>query len=244
MKEELPSILVTDGWETDANDKLVEVVIPSTVDTYQNPTKITFFGDSINWIPTGAGVLQEFDASNMTTWTIGSLFSGFSALTSFKADNLESIVFSGESFKNCSLLNTVSMKGLKSLTKTTYYSPFSGTPNICNLLFDNLETIICQDGSGYALFSAVTSLQVVNLPKFNLVKCIQNNNPAIFSGCTGLQSVTLGSEGHPVPAINSSNFFNGCTQSGLTITIYTTGGATLPGSPWGATNATIVYETA
>lgn len=68
-------------------------------------------------------------------------------------------------------------------------------------------------------------------------------NASSFSGCTALQTVNLGSAGHPVSTIGS-NAFTGCTQGGLTITIYTTDGASLARQPWGATNATIVYEEA
>ena len=65
----------------------------------------------------------------------------------------------------------------------------------------------------------------------------------IFKGYTALTNVVLGSVGHAVTSLDSTAFTN-CTQSGLTITIYTTGGASLSGEKWGATNATIVYETA
>ena len=57
-----------------------------------------------------------------------------------------------------------------------------------------------------------------------------------------LETVILGSIGHPVTSINYTAFHRD-TQLGLTITIYVTPGAQpLSGSPWGATNATIVYR--
>lgn len=64
-----------------------------------------------------------------------------------------------------------------------------------------------------------------------------------FRDCTALQSVTLGDIGVDVTAM-ASLVFNGCTQSGLVITIYVDDNTAIPlaYSPWGATNATIVYR--
>lgn len=42
-------------------------------------------------------------------------------------------------------------------------------------------------------------------------------------GCTGLTSVTFGSTGNAVTSISSKAFYQ-CTQTGVTITVYTTGG--------------------
>lgn len=133
---EVPSILITNGWKTDRNRKLAEVIIPSTVKTLQAPTKVTFLGTKLLAVPSSTTALQEFEAPN------------------------------------------------------------------CTSLGAN-----------------------------------------IFKGYTALTNVVLGSVGHAVTSLDSTTFSN-CTQSGLTITIYTTGGASLSGSKWGATNATIVYETA
>lgn len=60
-----------------------------------------------------------------------------------------------------------------------------------------------------------------------------------------ITSVQIGSVGYPVTSVDS-NAFRDCTQSGLTITLYVADDATLPltGSPFGATNATIVYKSA
>lgn len=59
-----------------------------------------------------------------------------------------------------------------------------------------------------------------------------------------LETVILGSIGHPVTSIYYTAFFND-NQLGLTITIYVTPGTQpLVSSPWGATNATIVYRSA
>ena len=60
--------------------------------------------------------------------------------------------------------------------------------------------------------------------------------------CTALEEVILGDVSKPITSIGS-NSFDGCTQSGLTITVYVTPGTQpLSNSPWGATNATIIYR--
>lgn len=87
-------------------------------------------------------------------------------------------------------------------------------------------------------FSNCTFLEKAILPK---VTGLSGNNA--FNYCTALKTVQLGSVGHPVSSLAANTFLN-CTQSGLTITIYTTGGAALSGAPWGATNATIIYKEA
>ena len=66
-----------------------------------------------------------------------------------------------------------------------------------------------------------------------------------FQNDRALQTVQLGSIGFPVTTMTTL-VFSGCTQSGLTITIYVADDATLPlsNSPFGATNATIIYRSA
>lgn len=64
-----------------------------------------------------------------------------------------------------------------------------------------------------------------------------------FLGCTALQEATLGKVGIPVSALTTLTF-SGCTQTGLTITIYVADETAIPlaNSPFGATNATIIYR--
>jgi len=98
------------------------------------------------------------------------------------------------------------------------------------------------DNGTCGAFYNCTGLQSALLP--SLTTCQDNTTKhATFGNCTSLETVQLGSEGHAVTSIGSY-MFKGCTQSGLTITVYTQGGASLSGEPWGATNATIEYEEA
>lgn len=80
-------------------------------------------------------------------------------------------------------------------------------------------------------------LKSIDLPK------VQTVGTYAFRYQRSLETVTLGSVGNPVASIGA-NAFNSCTQSTLSIVIYTSDGAALSGSPWGATNANVVFKAA
>lgn len=103
-------------------------------------------------------------------------------------------------------------------------------PNLVHLGYAALTTSSSSGGKS-------SPLKVIDLPK------IQTIEAYAFRFRSNLETVTLGSVGHPVTSIASSAF-ESCTQSTLTITVYTSGGAALSGSPWGATNANIEYRAA
>jgi hypothetical protein len=107
------------------------------------------------------------------------------------------------------------------------------TPNLltCNT---NLATGM----GGTYLFYKSTAMTSVTCPLFT------SYSTYTFRECTSLKSAILGSVGYPVTSLTTTSF-NVDTQLGLTITIYVTPGAQpLANSPWGATNATIVYRSA
>ena len=253
MKEELPSILISDGWETDENGKLVEVVIPNTVETYQAPTKIKFFGETLNYLPSTAAALQEIDCPNLTAVASNSYFANYSNLTKASLDNITSLVNlpSGSNlgvFRGCTLLNTISMAKLTSIgtDSSTSGGHFFGCTSLVNVNMPLLQTIgaVNYDGSATSgHFNGCTSLTTLILPSLSSIGGAGKAAIGNFAYCTSLTTVQLGSEGHPVTSIGNYTFGN-CTQAGLTITIYTQGGAALSGEKWGATNATIVYKTA
>lgn len=71
------------------------------------------------------------------------------------------------------------------------------------------------------------------------------SNSYICTNCKELVEIVLGSVGCGVVGTMYANAFSGCSNSGLTITVYTTAEilADVPsGAPWGATNATIIYR--
>lgn len=95
----------------------------------------------------------------------------------------------------------------------------------------------------YALAASTSSagssspLKVIDLPK------LQGTGVYAFRYRSTLESVTLGSVGNPVARL-ATTAFSGCTQSTLSIIIYTEDGSELSGSPWGATNANIEFRAA
>ena len=93
-------------------------------------------------------------------------------------------------------------------------------------------------------FMDCTSLVTVNAPIATVIKSI--NNKGAFANCTSLQNCEIGSITHGVTEIGNYVFY-GCTQTGLTITVYTTGAyadTALTNIRNGATNATIIIKAA
>ena len=127
---------------------------------------------------------------------------------------------------------------------------FNGCTALTTLYLPKLAQLLGRIGKNTdGAFNGCTALTTVYLPLVTEITAYH------FGGCTALEEVTLGTDGTDadgrdvtytptaVTALNANTFY-GCTQSGLTITIYTQGGAALTGQPWGATNATIIYEEA
>lgn len=264
-----PEIFVDTGFEVDQNGALEEIVIPKVVRTCNAPRKITFEGENLNYLLTKSTTLQEFSAPNCKSVS-GNLFTGggdvtysfpslvnitddssalfaSSRITSINMPALKSISSTGTytgQFYNCTSLTSVSMDSLESMTTNGGNNgTFGGCTNLSNVSFNSLQSISSTAGAAnYGPFAYCTSLVIVSLPK---LKTVYSGNPqgGVFTNCTGLQSVTLGSSGNHVSSLSASVFL-GCTQTGLTITIYTADGNALAHSPFGATNATIVWEEA
>lgn len=251
---DIRKIIISNGWDPDQNNALAEVVIPSTIETLNAPRKVTFLGQTLNWIPSNISTLQELEAPNITTFAIQNLLSGYTSLQTVTFNGLQYIVDSMTTansqngiFSGCNNLKTVNMLELIEINLTATRSQdskicgtFGGCVSLQNLNVPKLKRTTYSKGtwSNYdGIFYNCVSLENVDLPSIEFLA------ERTFNNCTGLKYVTLGSEGNPVTAINSNTFYN-CTQSGLTITIYTTGGAALAGEPWGATNADIEYEEA
>lgn len=125
---------------------------------------------------------------------------------------------------------------------------------------ENLETVICDDnrtlGGSNAnrvnnYFTRCTKLTSVEFPY--LQGLLTNYTNYFFGGCTSLKKVTFGSVGYPIanlqPTTGNDRIFNGLTQADLVITVYVNANTLTDVpvevtalSPWGATNATIVYR--
>lgn len=92
-------------------------------------------------------------------------------------------------------------------------------------------------------FYGCTALITVTMPKISALHGYQTAR-GCFQNCTALTTCTFGSVGYPVTTI-SNNAFTNDTQSGLTITVYTTASyvdTALANVRNGATNATIVIK--
>lgn len=245
-----PSILVDTGFEVDQNGALTEIIMPNVVTTLDTPKKIVFNGTTLNYIPSTTAALQEFEASNMTAISNANLFKGYTAINKITFLKLTSIIAPVSSqgnglCYNCTALLTVDMPELISIADSASYQggQFYSCTSLKTVNMPKLQTIAAVSNNISGQFCNCTDLTTINFPSLQRIETATNSNGGTFRGCTNLQDVTFGSEGHPVSAIGNTTFLN-CTQSGLTITIYTSGGAALSGSPWGATNATIVYEEA
>lgn len=96
---------------------------------------------------------------------------------------------------------------------------------------------------GNAAFTDCGRVKVISMPK---ITALGRYTSSIFKGCALLENVEVGSVGYPVASWGSKNF-DECTQSGLVVTMYTTGEKvdTLNASIRdGATNATIIIKAA
>lgn len=260
-----PEILVNTGYVTDENGVLTEMVIPSNVVTQNIPSIITTYATTINWIPSNAATLVEFNAPNVETFD-SNLFTGYTNLANINLPALTALAgVNSNIFRGCTSLTSISLPALTSITNAsgnTNYGAFANCTALTNINFPLLKTIVDGDGGGtnYGVFANCTSLTTITLPSleyissanmsppfngctslsvvdFPKIKTIMsaNTNWGVFINLTSLQEVTLGSVGNPVTSIFSSSF-KGCTQSNLSITVYTADGLALSGSPWGATN--------
>ena len=93
-------------------------------------------------------------------------------------------------------------------------------------------------------FKNCINLHTAIFPK--CVNCSTNNvsGRGMLHNCTGLTTVQFGSIGNPVIAF-SQHLMKGCTQTGLTVTLYTTDAyadTALTNIRNGATNATIIIK--
>lgn len=263
-----PSILVDTGFEVDQNGALTEITFPNVVTTLDVPKTVNFRGSVINWIPSSADALENLIASNVTSINKLNLFRDFTKLEAVTISNVTSIVSNYYrlassvqnigTFNGCTSLASLNAPSLKSITDnvggTANDGQYNGIFNGCafeSIYLPMLQTITTPTyyyaGTNNGTFNSCQSLITVNLPRIQQLGLASSQSGGTgcgtFGNCTALQNVTLGSDGHPVTTIENIAFTK-CTQPGLTITIYTSGGASLSGEPWGATNATIVYEEA
>lgn len=153
-------------------------------------------------------------------------FRGCTNLTSINMPSVTKIGYqqSGEgAFAGCTSLALISLpSGLTSINGRAFQ-------NCTSLALTSLPSGLTYIGD--QAFQNCTSLSLTSLP--STVKTISSN---AFSSCTGLTTITF--EGTPTTIVNTA--FQGCTNL-TTINVPWSEGA-VSGAPWGATNATIVYN--
>lgn len=120
----------------------------------------------------------------------------------------------------------------------------------CTAIFNNMKSLVTlslPEFVGFLNHSEVagcTKLKTVYLPKVTKLASYGNQNRGCFSNDTALENVQIGSIGYAVDTVDT-NPFKGCTQTGLTITLYTTGDyadTAVTNVRNGATNATIIIK--
>lgn len=124
--------------------------------------------------------------------------------------------------------------------------PYSGGANVFGLSgiteisLDSVQIITSSN------FASCQSLRSVYAPKCTEV--YTRYNPTVgnapFGGCTALEEIQLGSIGYPCRIMYATPFV-GCTQTGLTVTLFATGASVdsaLSLIRNGATNATIIIK--
>lgn len=127
------------------------------------------------------------------------------------------------------------LEGITAIEKSCLISTKLVEINLPNAVFGNVQTP----------FSGNDALKKLYCPKLtgNLTAGTFN-----FAGfCTALEEAVLGSVGHAVTNNNSINAFQKCTQSGLSITVFTNAAnvdTLLANIRNGATNATIIIKAA
>lgn len=131
-------------------------------------------------------------------------------------------------FNYCSALTSIDVSHITQVGS----SAFQNCTSLTSLTFPALTSI------GVSAFIYCTGLTDLSMPV-----CARYDS-TLMRACTGLQTVQLGSVGHAVTWA-ANNAFQRCTQSGLTITVYTTGNnsnSLLTAIRAGATNATIIIK--
>lgn len=135
--------------------------------------------------------------------------------------------------------------GMQSLASITGLDKITtiGAYCLCDTRIVNLNLPLVTRIDYEKPFATNPALTTVSIP--NASGNLTAGTYELFGGCTGLQSVLLGSVGHGLKDNGSTQAFKGCTQSGLTITIFAKGAdadALFNRIRIQATNATIIIK--
>ena len=174
-------------------------------------------------------LLEELTVVGEITTIQARAFIWTSAMTMLDMDFSHVTSIAEDAFKGCSAPMDIT---LSSYTGNTL--PFWGSGLV--KISAPLAT-----GIGNGSFRSCTHLTHASFPYATSIGSYTANT---FNGCTALQVAEFGSVGHACTG-TTSDTFSGCTQAGLTITIYTKGAnvaTVLSNIRNGATNATIIIK--
>ena len=155
--------------------------------------------------------------TNATSMDIGGRFHG-SSVTEFHAPLLVDMAKDGVS--NCTTLQVVDCPLLESVGSNAFY----GCTSLSSVNLPKLGIV-----AGYSFYNnkALTYIKLLHAWKFN---------GASFQNCTSLKTVVL-----PNATVIDKNVFSNCTA--ITDIYVPNAESSYSNAPWGATNATIHYNT-
>ena len=187
------------------------------------------------------GAIPRVEFGNPRTNGVGSWSASFITKINLK-DNAYTV--GSEAFYGCEKLTTIDFSKFTEFpnagsNNTGWHSQFRGCSGLTVIDAPNLT-----GGLGVFAFYDCKGITTVNMPKINALHGYGSAGRGCFGGCTAMVEATFGSIGHPVETINIAAF-GGCTQSGLTITVYTTAAyadTAVANIRNGATNATIIIK--
>ena len=199
------------------------------VDSDGRPTSIVFYGDTIGQLFLGSIAGNDYAYSYVETIqladvieTIGTNALGYFGRKRVNSGNMELSFPSGLVKMGASAFTNCGF------TKLSF--PETLTGRLSDKAFLNAQ-----------------ALKEVVLPGITSLDTGGGAGNGQFYGCTALENVQVGSVGHGVTEVETWSF-RGCTQTTLTITLYTTGNLVdehltkLRNATYGATGATIIFK--
>ena len=219
-----PAEMVTEIGNIPSGTTITDGVVWKTLDANGNPTEVDFYGTVV---PAYCFGFNSFGNPNNPMNYVQKI-NWKTAITTIK----------GSAF-SISKLRSLTIP--ESVTQVTFSAANFATKSTSLVEVDWLSGFKLD----YNAFNNCTALERFFAPNLSEIKNASGGNQyAAFYNCTALQSAQFGSVGHTMTTIHATTFSN-CTQSDLTITVYTDGShvdSLLANTRNGATNATIIIK--
>jgi len=199
------------------------------VDSSGRPTSIVFYGGAVSTFLLGSRSKDDFCFSYVENISLKGAI-----------ESIGQYAFSyfGAKRTNSEDMEIIFSSGLTTIDKCAFvgcgFTKLSFPETLTGRLSDNV-------------FLNATRLKEVVLPGITSLDTSGGDGNGQFYGCTALENVQVGSVGHGVTVVKTWNF-RYCTQTTLTITLYTTGSLVdehltkLRNATYGATGATIIFK--